>query len=146
MRDIDVFVKLLALQRPWTVEFVDLDSKAESIDVFLGHRSNARFRCPECGVVLPLYDHVPLRRWRHLDHGSWLTCLQARIPRVSCLFHGIRRVDVPWALPGARFTLAFEKHAIDTLLEADVLWERLVCCGSIGTKRGASWSAPSNAA
>src|ERR1700685_3718623 len=121
MRDIDVFVKLLSLHRPWTVESVDLDSKSERINVFLGHRRNARFRCPECSGVLPLYDHVPLRRWRHLDHGSWLTCLQARIPRVSCLFHGIRRVDVPWALPGARFTLAFEKHAIDTLLETDVL-------------------------
>jgi len=121
MRDIDVFVKLLALARPWTVDHVALDSQAECIDVFLRHRSNARFRCPECGVVLPLYDHIPLRRWRHLDHGSWLTWLQARIPRVSCLFHGIRQVGVPWALPRSRFSLAFEKHAIDTLLEADVL-------------------------
>jgi transposase len=30
-------------------------------------------------------------------------------------------VRVPWALPGSRNTLGFEKHAIDTLLEADVL-------------------------
>jgi transposase len=35
--------------------------------------------------------------------------------------HGIRQVRVPWALPASRFSLAFEKHAIDTLLEADVL-------------------------
>jgi transposase len=42
-------------------------------------------------------------------------------PRVACLFHGIQRVRLPWALPGSRFTLGFEKHAIDTLLEADVL-------------------------
>jgi transposase len=35
--------------------------------------------------------------------------------------HGIRRVGVPWALPGSRFTIAFEHHAIDVLLEADVL-------------------------
>lgn len=121
MRDIDVFTTLLKLQRPWMVDFVELDSKAETIDVILCHRCNARFRCPECGVVLPLYDHVPLRRWRHLDHGSWLTWLHAGIPRVSCSFHGLQRVSVPWALPGGRCTLAFEKHAIDTLLEADVL-------------------------
>ncbi len=50
-----------------------------------------------------------------------MTWLQARIPRVACLLHGIRQVRVPWALPGARFSLAFERHAIDTLLEADVL-------------------------
>lgn len=121
MRDVDVFMKLLALPRPWTVDCVKLDAEAETIDVFLCHRSNARFRCPECHVTLPLYDHVPLRRWRHLDHGSWLTWLQARLPRVACLLHGIRQVAVPWALPGGRCTLAFEKHAIDTLLETDVL-------------------------
>ncbi len=121
MRDIDVFTTLLSLERPWTVERVNFDHENESIDVVLRHRSNGRFRCPECGLVLPLYDHVPPRRWRHVDHGSWLTWLEARIPRVSCLFHGIRQVPVPWALKGSRFSLAFEKHAIDTLLEADVL-------------------------
>src|SRR5258708_3867606 len=120
MRDVDVFMKLLALERPWTVDRVNFDPKAERVDVFLRHRSNARFCCPECGTVLPLYDHIPLRMWRHRDHGSWLTWLQARVPRVSCLLHGIRHVRLPWALPGSRFSLAFEKHAIDTLLEADV--------------------------
>jgi len=121
MRDIDVFTKLLSLDRPWVVDQVVLDPDDHTIGIFLRHRSNARFRCPECSAVLPLYDHVALRRWRHLDHGSWMTWLQARIPRVSCLFHGVRQVHVPWALPGSRFSLGFEKHAIDTLLEADVL-------------------------
>src|ERR1700676_1163497 len=121
MRDIDVFTKLLSLERPWLVDGVVLEPDDHTIGIFLRHRSNARFRCPECSAVLPLYDHVALRRSRHLDHGSWLTWLQARIPRVSCLFHGIRQVSLPWALPGARCTLAFEKHAIATLLETDVL-------------------------
>jgi transposase len=121
MRDIDVFTQLLALERPWAVEEVIFDAKDESIGVFLRHRSNARFRCPKCGAVLPLYDHTAPRKWRHLDHGSWLTLVFARVPRVACLFHGIQRVRLPWALPGSRFTLGFEKHAIDTLLEADVL-------------------------
>jgi transposase len=121
MRDVDVFTQLLALERPWAVEEVIFDAKDKSIGVFLRHRSNARFRCPACGVALPLYDHTPRRTWRHLDHGSWLTSVIARVPRVSCLFHGVQRVRLPWALPGSRFTLGFEKHAIDTLLEADVL-------------------------
>jgi transposase len=121
MRGVDVFTQLLALERPWAVEEVILDAKDESIGVFLRHRGNARFRCPKCGAVLPLYDHTAPRKWRHLDHGSWLTLVFARVPRVACLFHGIQRVRLPWALPGSRFTLGFEKHAIDTLLEADVL-------------------------
>ena len=121
MRDIDVFTQLLALERPWAVDEVIFDAKDQSIGVFLRHRSNARFRCPKCAAVLPLHDHTPSRRWRHLDHGSWLTWLYARLPRVNCLFHGVQRVRLPWALPHSRFTLGFEKHAIDTLLEADVL-------------------------
>ena len=47
--------------------------------------------------------------------------LHARIPRVHCLEHGVRHVTVPWALPGSRFTLPFERHALDILLETDVL-------------------------
>jgi transposase len=121
MRDIDVFTQLLSLERPWAVDEVIFDAKGESIGVFVGHRGNARFRCPKCGAVLPLYDHTPPRKWRHLDHGSWLTLVFARVPRVACLFHGIQRVRLPWALPGSRFTFGFEKQAIDTLLEADVL-------------------------
>jgi transposase len=121
MRDIDLFTKLLKLERPWAVEQVILDPEKERVHVFLRHRRNARFRCPKCGATLPLHDHTPHRKWRHLDHGSWMTWLYARVPRVSCLFHGVRQVRVPWALPGSRFTSGFERHAIDTLLEADVL-------------------------
>ena len=121
MRDVDVFTQLLALERPWAVDEVILDAKDESIGVFLRHRSNARFRCPKCGAVLPLHDHTAPRKLRHLDHGSWLTWVFASVPRIACLFHGVQRVRLPWALPGSRFTLGFEKHAIDTLLEADVL-------------------------
>jgi transposase len=121
MRDTDVFTQLLGLERPWAVSEVIFDEKDESIGVFLRHRSNAVFRCPECDAALPLYDHAPSRKWRHLDHGAWLTLVFASVPRVACLFHGVQRVSLPWALPGSRFTLGFEKHAIDTLLEADVL-------------------------
>ena len=72
-------------------------------------------------MPLPIYDHAPTRCWRHLDHGEHMTWLHARLPRVYCLEHGLRRVAIPWALPEARFTTAFERHAIDVLLEADVL-------------------------
>jgi transposase len=121
MRDIDLFSRLLSLQRPWRVERVALDSEGRRIDVGLAHRRNASFRCPECGRRSPLYDHVPTRSWRHLDHGGFRTWLQTQLPRITCPVHGIRRVGVPWALPGSRFTIAFERHAIDVLLETDVL-------------------------
>ncbi len=121
MREIDFFGKLLGLRKPWRVSRVSLSMEEKRIDVSLEHRRRAQFFCPECCLPLPLYDHIPSRQWRHLDHGECLTWLHARIPRIHCLEHGVRHVTVPWALPGSRFTLPFERHAIDTLLETDVL-------------------------
>jgi transposase len=121
MRDINFFAKLLGLKRPWKVDRVSLSPGEKEINVWLEHRRRAEFACPECRRPLPIYDHVATRRWRHLDHGECQTWLHARIPRVYCLEHGARQASVPWALSGSRFTLAFERHAIDVLLETDVL-------------------------
>jgi transposase len=121
VRDTALFSRLLQLTNPWKVERVAFSPEEEQVDVFLEHHRRGRFACPECDLVLPIYDHAPSRRWRHLDHGGYLTWLHARLPRVYCLEHGVRRVAVPWALPEARSTTAFECHAIDVLLEADVL-------------------------
>jgi transposase len=120
MRDIALWTRLPALEKPWTIERVSLGARERTLDIRLVHRRNAAFSCPECGRRAPLYDHAPARSWRHLDHGDCLTHLRAQVPRVDCPAHGIRRVEVPWALPGARFTTAFERHAIDVLLEADI--------------------------
>lgn len=121
MSDLDFMAQLLALEDPWKVQHVTLSPKDKHLGVFLEHRRSATFACPECGRSRPIYDHLSSRSWRHLDHGEFLTWLLARVPRVSCPEHGVRQVQVPWALPGVRFTLPFERHAIDTLLEADVL-------------------------
>ena len=120
MRDIGVFSKLLNLQTPWLVDRISLDPEERHLDVWLAHRCNASFTCATCGTRSPLYDHVPPRSWRHLDHGDCRTWLHARLPRVNCREHGIQRVLVPWATPGSRFTTPFERHAIDVLLETDV--------------------------
>lgn len=121
MRDTDVIQKLLGITRPWFVNQFTLDEKNRFHDVYLGHRSNARFSCPECELHRPLHDHTPWRMWRHLDCGMYSTWVYARVPRVNCPEHGIRQIRVPWALPLGRSTTAFERKAIDTLREADVL-------------------------
>jgi transposase len=120
MRDTAFFSRLLQLAAPWKVERVVFSPESELVDVFLQHRRRVPFACPECRLPLPIYDHAPPRQWRHLDHGGYVTWLHARLPRVYCLEHGLRRVLVPWALPEARFTTAFEKHAIDVLLETNI--------------------------
>jgi transposase len=121
MRAERLFKDLLPLPRPWRIQGVASSPEGKKIEVSLQHTAGVSFPCPECGVRLPVRDHVPERTWRHLDQGGVVTWLRARIPRVACLFHGIRQVRVPWALPLSRYSLAFESWAIDVLRETDVL-------------------------
>ncbi|MFN5917598.1 MAG: transposase family protein, partial [Planctomycetota bacterium] len=75
-----------------------------------------KFCCPECQEELACYDHAEERRWRHLDLCQFKTILIGRVPRVNCPDHGVKTVTVPWALSHSRFTLMFERFAIEVLL------------------------------
>jgi transposase len=121
MRDTELYRQLLGLASPWTVTRVELAVKEQRVDVWAGHGEGERWPCPECGAVLPLYDHTEERAWRHLDSCQFKTYLHARPPRVQCGEHGVRQVRLPWAEAWARFTTLFERLAIDVLLETDVL-------------------------
>lgn len=120
MKDTELYQHILGLQPPWHVERVELDMKAQRVSVYAVHRKDAAFSCPECGLQCPLHDHDEERSWRHLDTCQLQTQLHARIPRVRCNEHGVRQVRVPWSEPKSRFTLMFERFAIDVLLETDV--------------------------
>ena len=37
-------------------------------------------------------------------------------PRIECLKHGVKTIDVPWSEKHSHFTLLFERLAIDVLL------------------------------
>jgi transposase len=43
------------------------------------------------------------------------TLLRAAVPRVECPEHGVKQVKFPRAKPRSRFTLLFERLAIDVL-------------------------------
>jgi transposase len=120
MRNSTLFNQLLGVTLPWSVRSVVSDMETKTVNVHLSHRRAASFPCPDCGSALPVYDHAPARSWRHLDCGPLVTMVHARVPRVSCPQHGVRRVEVSWALPRCQFTRAFERWAIDILREADV--------------------------
>lgn len=120
MKDTELYRHLLGIEKPWTVSRVELDVKEQHVNVFVEHKSGQEFTCPECGRKLGVYDHAEERTWRHLDSCQFATMLRARIPRVQCPEHGVRQAGVPWAEPRSRFTLLFERFAIDVLLETDV--------------------------
>jgi transposase len=102
------------------VDRVNLDVKGQRVDVWAEHSEGAAWACPQCRKRLPLYDHAEERTWRHLDSCQFQTHLHARIPRVECGEHGVVQVTVPWAEPRSRFTLLFERLAIDVLSQCDV--------------------------
>jgi transposase len=120
MRDIDLYKHLLGLESPWTVARVDLDVKGQRVGVFVEHAELKAWPCPVCDKPCALHDHEEERVWRHLDSCQFQTLLHARTPRIDCHEHGVRQVRVPWAEARSRFTLLFERLAIDVLRECDV--------------------------
>jgi transposase len=116
MQDRDLYQQLLCLDSPWTVSQVELNTEAEEVLIHVAHPRGTKFCCPECDRRLPCYDHAEERRWRHLDSCQFQTILVARTPRVKCPEHGVKTVSVPWAAGSSRFTLLFERFAIDVLL------------------------------
>jgi len=116
MRDTDFYEQILGLSDPWFVADVRLEMEAQQVDVFVEHGEETKFCCPECGSELACYDHTPSRKWRHLDTMQFRTILHAATPRVKCPEHGVKQVRLPWAEKNSRFTLFFERFAIDVLL------------------------------
>ena len=115
MQDNELYQQVLGLASPWFVERVELDVAEQRVDVFVEHDSRVKWRCPECGHELGCHDHSEERTWRHLDTCQFVTHLRARVPRVECPEHGVVQVRVPWAEPRGRFTMLFERLAIDLL-------------------------------
>jgi transposase len=120
VQDTELYRHLLGIEKPWRVARVALAVKEHRVEVFVEHKAGEEFACPECGKKFGVYDHAEERTWRHLDSCQFATMLRARIPRVQCPEHGVRQAGVPWAEPRSRFTLLFERFAIDVLLETDV--------------------------
>ena len=115
MRDTELYRHLLGVGDPWFVSEVQLDVKEQRVDVWVEHPKGLQWPCPECGAEGTLHDHAEERVWRHLDSCQFQTFLHARPPRVVCPEHGVRQVQLPWAKPHARFTLLFERFAIEVL-------------------------------
>lgn len=137
MRDRELYDQILGMKSPWAVSSVELSVEAQQVDVVVEHPSGTRFCCPECDESLPCYDHTPQRQWRHLDTCQFRTILHASIPRVNCPQHGVKQVAVPWAEKGSRFTLLFERFAIQVLLATQTVKGAM---SILGTKWDQTWS------
>ena len=112
------YAQLLGLTDPWIVRDTELDTKVQTLTIHVTTQEGARLPCPTCNTLCSLYDHREVREWRHLDTMQFTTTIRARLPRISCPTHGTMTVAVPWAHEHSRFTLLFERFAIDVLKAA----------------------------
>lgn len=99
----------------WRVERVYLNTKTEEVDVFvefIGSIENHSNSIQPCSI----YDHAPLRRWRHLDTMQYKTYINCRVPRVKGQDGKVSTIQTPWANNYERHTYLFERIAIDILL------------------------------
>lgn len=115
------YALLLGIVSPWEVKKVELKVSGKKVEIELGWQWGAPARCPECQRACSLHDCAPERTWRHLDTMQFTTLIRARTPRARCPEHGVRTMPVPWAAPHQRFTLLFERFAVEVLLASATL-------------------------
>lgn len=114
---------LLGLIPPWLVTNVDLRVDEKLIEIDVQWPVDHDVECPECGRSCSIKDHREERRWRHLDTMQFQTIIKSRVPRSECPDHGVKTINIPWAGPKSRFTLLFERLAIDVMIAAKSIKE-----------------------
>ena len=110
------YALLLGIGSPWEVKTVELKLAEKKVEIELGWQWGQSAKCPECGRACSIHDSAPERTWRHLDTMQFATLIRARAPRADCPVHGVKTMPVPWAEPQGRFTLLFERFAVEVLL------------------------------
>ena len=115
MHDKELYSQVLGLASPWKVKEVRLSLEEQRVDIWIEWPEGRKAICPACEKESITYDHAEEREWRHLDTCQFKTVLRCSVPRVKCEEHGVVTMKVPWAEPNARFTMMFERFAIDML-------------------------------
>jgi transposase len=118
MQDTKLYEQILGLQSPWFVKRVDLKTESREVEVEVGVAPTV-WACPECAARMHVHGSET-RRWRHLDTCQFKTIVVADVPRVKCERHGTQSVSVPWAEKHSRFTMLFERFAIDVMQSCSV--------------------------
>jgi len=114
MKDTSLYQQILGDTKPWNVSDVRLDAEELTVRVYLTVGPDAIWACPQCRGRMHIKEWRT-RRWRHLDSCQFKTILEASVPVVECSEHGAQTVQVPWAEGSSRFTMFFERFAVQVL-------------------------------
>ena len=112
----------LGIAPPWKLvgQRLDTDKRPNELHIELAADRGAMFPCPDCGKACKAHDFGEFT-WRHLNFFQHHCYITAKVPRTDCPDHGVKRIQVPWAREGSRFTLLFEQAAVILAREMPVL-------------------------
>jgi transposase len=118
----DVLALGLGIAPPWRLvgQRLDTDKRPNELHIALATDRGARFPCPDCGKPCKAHDFAEFI-WRHLNFFQHHCTITVKVPRTDCPDHGVKRIQVPWAREGSRFTLLFEQAAMLLAREMPVL-------------------------
>ena len=118
----DILTLGLGLTEPWKIVDQHLDTEKDPYELHIrvSAERGSLYPCPVCGQLCKAHDYK-LMTWRHLNFFQHHCYLTADTPRVDCPEHGVKRIQVPWARQGSRFTLLFEQAAMVLVREMPVL-------------------------
>ena len=102
VQDTKLFETILGIQAPWHIARVALETSGDCVDLSAEHADDTADAAPSATGSCPWRDHADERVRRHLDTCQYHTLLDARVPRVDCPTHGVRRGRRPLRDPFAR--------------------------------------------
>ncbi len=110
-----LFNQPLNLDNHWQVVSVDYDHQdLDKIIINIEH-INHQAQHPKTNEMFSIYDHAPIRQWRHLDIIQYKTYLQARLPRVKGDDGQVVTITPPWADKSVQYSTLFECDIINLL-------------------------------
>jgi transposase len=118
----DIISLGLGIEAPWKItgQTMNTDKTPHELRISLSSDRGTAYPCPQCGELCKPHDFKEMT-WRHLNFFQHLCYITARVPRIRCEDHGVKRINVPWARKGSKFTLLFEQAALILVREMPVL-------------------------
>lgn len=100
----------------WIITELAPNVKTKEVRIHLKYVGTRFFDPDKEEEEAKLYDHSPIREWRHLDVWDYKTYIVCRIPRVLCSNGKVKKIAVGWSANNDRHTYSFEIKVINTLI------------------------------
>jgi transposase len=108
------YKELLKLDENWQIKNVEIDETTKKVLIHMEFIATTAL-CPFSKELCPIYDHAPVRSWRHLDTMQYQTWLVASVPRVTNSDGKVSTIAVPWADHSERYSYLFCAKVIQLL-------------------------------